>query len=252
MLSGLGEVEGGGFGGAEVDGDRLAVVGVDGQAGGRQDHRDANGAAEGVVDGARYNYAVDVEFHAGAALLALDDVLDQAAGDVGVVVGGVHRGRTSAVSEAGDVGAEWGVLAGFLADGGDVDLRAGDLEAPVAHGAHHHGGGVGDAGEAGAKAAGQGGGRFGRATDGGADGHDAGASDIRFHEVRASCNGVGCGGAGRIGKRYGVVDLEAEIGADGDVRARGGEGGSSQRGNRCTSWGVIESTGGARKDGGHG
>ena len=218
MLSGLGEVEGGGGGGAEVDGDRLAVVGVDGQAGGRQDHRDADEAAGGVVDGARDNYAVDVELHAGAALLTLDDVLDQAAGDVGVVFGGVHRGGTSAVSEAGDEAAEGGVLADFLADGGDVDLGASDLEAPVTHRAHHYGGGVGDAGEVGAEAAGQGGGRFGGAAGGGANGHDAGSGVIRFHEVRTSCNGVGYGGAGRVGERYGVVDLEAEVRANGDVR----------------------------------
>ena len=217
MLSGLGEVEGGGFGGAEVDGDRLAVVGVDGQAGGGQDHRDADEAAGGVVDGARNNYAVDVELHAGAALLALDDVLNQTAGDVGVVVGGVHRGGTSAVSEAGDVVAEGGVLADFLADGGDVDLGAGDLEAPVAHRAHHYGGGVGDAGEVGAKAAGLCSGCCGSAAGSGADGHDAGASDVRFHEVRTSCNGVGYGGAGRVGERYGVVDFEAEVRANGDV-----------------------------------
>ena len=218
MLSGLGEVEGGGFGGAEVDGDRLAVIGVDGQAGGGQDHRDADEAAEGVVDGARNNYAVDVELHGGAALLALDDVLDQPTGDVGVVVGGVHRGGTSAVSEAGDVAAEGGVLTDCLADGGDVDLGAGDLEAPVAHGAHHYGGGVGDAGEVGAEAAGLCSGCCGSAAGSGADGHDAGASDVRFHEVRTSCNGVGYGGAGRVGERHGVVDFEAEVRANGDVR----------------------------------
>ena len=218
MLSGLGEVEGGGGGGAEVDGDRLAVVRVDGQAGRRQDHRGVDEAAEGVVDSARDNYAVDVQLHAGAVLLTLDDVLDHAAGDGGVLIGGVHRGGTSAVSEAGDVVAEGGVLADLLADGGDVDLGAGDLEAPVAHGAHYHGGGVGDAGEVGAEAAGECGGRCGGAAGGGADRHDAAASDVRFHEVRTSCNGVGYGGAGRVGERHGVVDFEAEVRANGDVR----------------------------------
>ena len=229
----------------------MAVVGVHGQAGRSQNHRHSDRAAGGVIHTAAHDHAVDVELHRCASLGGLDDVFDHPAGQAGVVIGGVHRGRTRAVGETGDVRAEGGVLAGFLADRGDVDFRASDFETPLAHRAHSNRSGVGDACEVGAETRRLSGGSCSRTTGGGADGHDAGAGVVGLDEIRTSGDCVGGGCASRIGQGHRVIDLETEIGANGDVGTGSGEGGGGQRGDAGASGRVVEGAGGAREDGGH-
>jgi len=250
-LSGLRQVEGGGGAGAEGDFHALAVVRVHGQAGRGQNHRHRDAAAGGVVHRARSNNAVDVELHRRASLGCLDDVLDHPAGQVGVVVGGVHRGRTRAVGEASDIAAEGGVLTGFLTDGCDVNFASCDFEAPLAHRAHSCGGGVRNAGEVCAKAAGCCSCGNGHAASGGAKSHDAGCGVVRLDEVRTSGNCVGGRGAYGVGQGHRVIDLEAQVGADGDVGASRREGASSQSGDGGAGRGVIQGAGSARENGGH-
>ena len=131
-LSGLREVEGGGASGAEVDGHRLSIVWVDVQAGRGQHGVERDRAAEGFAQVAAGEDAVGVELEGGAGLLALQDVLNHAVGQGGVLVSHVDRRGASAIAEAADVAAEGDVLTGGLADRGDVDFLAADLEAPVA------------------------------------------------------------------------------------------------------------------------
>ncbi len=142
VVSGLGEVEGGGAGGAEVDGHRLGVVGVDVETGRGQHGVEGDRAAEGLAQAAAAEDAVGVELEGGAGLLALQHVLDHAVGQGGVFVGHVDRGGAGAVAEAADVAAEGDVLTGGLADRGDVYFLAADFEAPVADLADDGEGGV--------------------------------------------------------------------------------------------------------------
>jgi len=223
-LSGLGEVEGGGAGGAEVDGHRLGVVGVDVEAGGGQHSIEADRAAEGFAQVAAAKHAVGVQLEGGAVLLALEHVFDHPVGQSGVFVGHVDRGGASAVAEAADVGAEGDVLTRGLADGGDVDFSAADLEAPVAD--------LADDGEIGVvhlKLVGSshgtivGDGQDGAAGRGG-NGECTGVSGVAQHVIG------GCGGdrrrkgasAGFTGlavhhaELYGVADLKVQEGRDSD------------------------------------
>jgi hypothetical protein len=258
--SALAEVEGGGASGAEVDGDRLGVVGVDVEAGGGQHGVEGDRAAEGVAQGATTKDAVGVELEGGAILLALQDVLDHAVGEGGVLVGHVDRGGAGAIAEAADVGAEGHVLSGGLANGGDVDLSAADLEAPVADLADDSEVGVGDLelvrGSDGAVIS---------DVDGGAAGsgghlQDAGGGGVGDHEVGGaggdtSGQGAGTGAAGLAvdhAELDGVADTEVQkrldndfVAADGDVGFTEGAGGASGF--------VVESAGRAGQDsGGHG
>lgn len=131
-LSGLGEVEGRGASWAEVDGHRLGVVGVDVQAGRGQHSVEADRAAKGVAQVAAAEDAVGVQLEGCTVLLALQDVLDHPVGQGGILVGHVDRCGAGAITEAADVVTERHVLPRGLADRGDVDLGAADLEAPVA------------------------------------------------------------------------------------------------------------------------
>ena len=182
---------------------------------------------------------------------ALDDVFDHPAGQVGVVIGGVHRGGTRAVSEAGDIGTERRVLTDFLADGCDVNFASCDFEAPLAHAAHSCGGGVRDAGKSCAEAARCSGSGDGTATSGGADGHDAGGGNISLDEIRTSGNCVGRDGTCGIGQGHGVVDLEAQVGAYGDVGASCWKRTGGKSGDGGSGRGVIQGAGSARENGGH-
>jgi hypothetical protein len=256
--SALAEVEGGGGAGAEGDFHALAVVGVHGEAGRGQNHGNGEGTALGVVDAAAADNAVDVELHLGTSLRALDHVLDHAAGEAGVVVCGVHGGRTRAIGEAGDVGAERCVLAGGLTDGGDVDLRAGDLEAPLADGANGNRGGVVDLEDVG--------------RDGGAvigeinssttqrcrDDQGASSRGIRVDVVGGGRTQRVRQGAGARSAGLGVDDaefhriagFEIQVGLDRHCVGRDVDSGLGKSSRGCCRC-VVEGAGGARKDGGH-
>ena len=135
-LSGLGEVEDRGGGGTEVDLNCLGVVGVDRQVGGGQVGLKLDGAAEGVVQGATAEDLVGVELELGAGLDALQHVLDHPVAQGVVGVGEVHRGAAGTVGETCDEGLEGDVLTRRVADGGNVDLVTGYLEAPLADLSH--------------------------------------------------------------------------------------------------------------------
>ncbi len=128
----MAEIEGRRSSGAEVDGHRLGVVGVDVQAGRGQHCIKRDRAAQGFAQSAAAEHAVGVELEGCTSLLALEHVLDHAVGQGGVLVGHVDRCGAGAIAEATDVAAEGHVLAGGLTDGGDVDFSAADLKAPVA------------------------------------------------------------------------------------------------------------------------
>jgi len=258
VRSALAEVEGRSGAGAEGDFHALAVVGVHSQAGRGQDDGNGDRTAEGVAHGAAADDAVDVELHLRASLGALDDVFDHPAGQIGVFVGGVNSGRTRAIGEAGDVGAERGVLADGLADSCDVDLRTGDFEAPLADGADSSGGGVLDLEGVG----GNGGALVGqvnsRATGSGGDFQDSGRRGVGDHVVGRSSSQAGGKGAGTTGACFGVdnaefdgvANFEVQVASDGDFVVGCVDGGFTEgccRGSR----GVVEGAGGARKDGGH-
>lgn len=222
--SALAEVEGGGASGAEVDGDGLGVVGVDVEAGGGQHGVEGDRAAEGFAQGAAAEDAVGVELEGGAVLLALQDVLDHPVGEGGVLVGHVDRGGAGAIAEAADVSAEGHVLTRGLADGGDVDFSAADLEAPVADLADDGEVGVGDLELVG----GRGGAVVGDGQDGatgtGGDSQFAGGSGVAEDVVsggrrngsgqsaRASAAGLAVDNA----ELDGVADFEVQVGLDGD------------------------------------
>ena len=253
----MGEVEGGGASWAEVDGDGLGVVGVDVQAGRGQHGVEADRAAEGVAQGAAAEDAVGVQLEGGAILLALQNVLDHAVGEGGVLVGHVDRCGAGAIAEAADVGAEGHVLAGGLTDRGDVDLGAADLKAPVADLAHDGEVGVGNlelvggngsavVSDVNSSATGSGG-YLQSASGGGVGNHVVGrASD------EAGGNRTGAGAAGLAvdnAELDRVADFEVEISLhrDGvstsvDVGLTEGSGGASGL--------VVESAGRAGQNGG--
>jgi hypothetical protein len=227
-LSGLGEVEGRGTGGAEVDGHRLGVVGVDVEAGGGQHSIETDRAAQGVAQGAAAEYPVGVQLEGGAVLLALQHVLDHAVGEGGIFVGHVDRCCAGAIAETRDVGAEGNVLTGGLADGGYVDFSAADLEAPVAD--------LTDNGEIGVihlKLVGSnsravvGDGKDG-ATSGGGNGERTSVSGVAQHVVggggrnrrrQSACTGF-AGLAVHHAEFHGVADLEVQVRSHGDnIRA---------------------------------
>ena len=235
----------------------MGVVGVDVQAGGGQHSVEADRAAEGLAQAAAAEHPVGVQLEGGAVLLALQHVLDHAVGQGGVLVGHVDRGGAGAVAEAADVGAEGHVLSGGLADGGDVDLSAADLEAPVADLADDSEVGVGDL-------------ELVRSSDGavigdvdggaaGSGGHlqDAGGGGVGDHEVggaSSDASGQGAGtGAARLAVDHaeldGIADTEVQkrldndfVAGDGDVGFTEGAGGASGL--------VVESAGRAGQNGG--
>ena len=257
-LSGLGQVEGGGFAGAESDFHALAVVGVHGQAGRSQNHGNSDAAAGGVVDGAAAHHAVDVQLHGRARLRTLDHVLDHPVGQVAVVIGGVHRGGTRAVGEAGDVAAEGGVLTHGLADGGHVDFGPGDFKAPFAHGTHHCRGGVVDLESVGNNSSSVvGDGNAGTAESGG-NSQCTSSGGVADYVVNGACGQSGRKGARASSAGFGVdyaeldgiADFKVQVGRDSNdicsvinVSLTEGCGGASR--------GVVEGAGGARQDGGH-
>ncbi len=135
-LSGLGEVEGGGGRRTEVYSHRLGVVRVDVQAGRGQHCIEGDRTAKRFAQGATAEDLIGVQLEGGAGLLALEHVLDHPVGQGGILIGHVDRCGARAVGKTGDEATERHVLAGGLTDRGDVDLGAGDLEAPVADLAH--------------------------------------------------------------------------------------------------------------------
>ena len=136
QLSGLGEVEGGGGRRTEVDSHRLGVVRVDVQAGRGQHCVEGDRTAKRFAQGATAEDLIGIQLEGGAGLLALEHVLDHPVGQGGIFVGHVDRCGARAIGETGDEATERHVLAGGLTDRGDVDLGAGDFEAPVADLAH--------------------------------------------------------------------------------------------------------------------
>ena len=257
-LSGLGQVEGGGFAGAESDFHALAVVGVHGQAGRSQNHGNSDAAAGGVVDGAAAHHAVDVQLHGRARLRTLDHVLNHPVGQVAVVIGGVHRGGTRAVGEAGDVAAEGGVLTNGLADGCNINLASCDFEAPLTHGAHNCRGGVVDLESVvGNSSAVIGDGNAGTA-EGGGNGQRTSGGGVADHVVSGACGQSGRKGARTSGAGFGVhhaeldgvADFEVQVGGDSNDISRVINVGLTE-GCGGASRGVVEGAGGARQDGGH-
>jgi len=229
----------------------LAIVRVHAQAGRGQDHRHSDRAAGGVVHAAADDHAVNVQLHRGAGLGGLDDVFDHPAGQVGVVIGGIYRGGTRTIGKTSDETTERSVLTRFLTDGGDINLGAGNFKAPLTNTADGGGCGKDDAGEIGAKTRGLCGCSNDPTASGGTNRHDASGGVVGLDEVITRSDRVGGAGASRIGQGHRIVDLEAQVGADSDVAARGGEVGGDERGNRRTSGGVVQGAGGARKNGGH-
>ena len=254
----LAEVEGGSCARAERDFHALAVVGVHGQAGRGQDDGNGDRAAEGVANATSTGNAVDVELHRRASLRTLDHVLDHAGGQSGVVIGGVNRGGTRAVGKAGDVSAERRVLADFLTDGGDVDLRAGDLEAPLTDGTNDFRGGVRDLESVRCNGGAVVSDGDSRATGGSRHLQHAGAGGVGNHVVGGTSGDAGGEGAatGSAGvdvddaELDGVADFEVQIGRNGDFVIDDVNSGFTE-GCGSASRGVVEGAGGARKDGGH-
>ena len=91
ILSGLGEVEGWGGGGTEVDFHGLCVIRVDGQVGGSQVCLEFDGAAEGVVQAAAAEHLIGVKLELRTSLDALQHVLDHPVAQGVVGVGEIHR-----------------------------------------------------------------------------------------------------------------------------------------------------------------
>lgn len=256
-LSGLGEVEGRGASWAEVDGHRLGVVGVDVQAGRGQHSVERDRAAEGVAQVTAGEDAVGVQLEGCAVLLALQDVLDHAVGQGGILVGHVDRRGAAAIAEAADVGAERHVLTRGLADRGDVDLGAADLKTPVADLADDGKVGVLDlelvredsnavVGDVNSSAA-----------DSGGNFQYASASGVGVDVVgRASDQAAGdCAGAGAAGLAVddaeldGVVDFEVQEGLNDDFVATGSNVGFTERAGGASGL-VVKGAGRAGQNGG--
>ena len=263
----MAEVEGWGAGRTEVDGYRLGVVRVDVQAGRSQHCIKADGTAQGVAQGAAAENTVGIELEGSAVLLALQHVLDHPVGQSGIFVGHVDRCGAGAIAKAADVGAEGHVLAGGLADGGDVDFSAADLEAPVTDLADHsevgvihlklvggsHGAIVGD-GQDGAASSGRHGERTscsgvaqdvigGGVRDRGRQSAGAGAAGLAVHhaefhrvaclEVQIRRNGDG------IGASVDVGFAEGAGGAGGFVVESAGRAGQNGGGHRAYQVNVV-------------
>ena len=256
-LSGAAEVEGGGASRAEVDGHRLGVVWVDVQAGRGQHGVEADRAAEGFAQAATAEHPVGVQLEGGAVLLALQHVFNHPVGEGGVFVGHVDGGGTRAVAETTDVVAERHVLAGGLTDRGDVDLGAGDLEAPVADLAHNgevgvidlelvggsHGAIVGDGQD--------------RAAGSSGDGQRTGGSGVAEHVVGGgvrdgSREGAGAGAAGLAvddAEFHRIAHLEVQVGLDRDDVGASVDAGFTERSGGASRL-VVESAGRAGQNGG--
>jgi len=257
VISALAEVEGGGASRAEVNGDGLSVVGVDVQAGGGQHGVEGDRAAEGVAQGAAAEDAVGVELEGGAVLLALQDVLDHPVGEGGVLVGHVDRGGAGAIAEAADVGAERHVLTRGLADGGDVDFSAADLEAPVADLADNSEVGIGDLELVGGN---------GSTIVGDVDGSTAGSGRHLQHTCAGGVGDDVVGGAsGQTGRQGaaagasglavdhaeldGVADFQVQVGLHDDFIATGGNVGFAEGAGGASRL-VVQGAGRAGQDGG--
>jgi len=235
----------------------LGVVGVDVQAGRGQHCIERDGAAQALAQGAAAEHAVGVELEGSAVLLALEHVLDHAVGQGGVLVGHVDRRGAGAIAEAADVAAEGHVLARSLTDGGDVDLSAADLEAPVAD--------LADNGEVGVVHLELVGSSYGAIVG---DGKDGAAGRSRYGE-RTSCSGIAqdvIGGGVRDGRRQGagagaarlavhhaefhrVACLEVQVGGDGDYIGASVDAGFAESAGGAGGF-VVEGAGRAGQNGG--
>ena len=235
----------------------MGVVGVDVQAGGGQHSVEADRAAEGLAQAATAEHPVGVQLEGGAVLLALQHVLDHAVGQGGVLVGHVDRGGAGAVAKAADVGAEGHVLTRGLADGGDVDFSAADLEAPVADLAHNGKVGVGDLELVG----GNGGAVVGDGEDGatgaGGDGQRTSVSGVTQHVVGGGCRdrgrqGAGAGAAGLAvhhAELDGIADFEVQVGLHRDDVGADVDASFTERTGGASGL-VVESAGRAGQNGG--
>ena len=191
-------------------------------------------------------------------MFALEHVLDHAVSHRKIVVGHVHSARAVAIAEAGDVVFEGDVLAGSLADRGNVDLGAADVKFPAANLAHHSKIGVVNLKFVGAYGSALGSDGNDGTAEGGGNGQSTSAGGVANHVVSGASSHAGRQGASSRAACLvdnaefdGIANFEVEVGTNvencaNDSYVRWSKGGGGAGGF------VVEGAGRAGQDsGGH-